>query len=339
MQETGAPNVSVVVPTFNRRSSLQRLLEGLTAQSYPASQFEVIVVDDGSTDGTADFLREIVVPYRLRVLEQPHRGAPAAGRNCGVAEARADLIVFLDDDVVPNRNLLAAHVASHGPALDEVVIGPMSPPAASWLRPAWVRWEEDKLQVQYRAMLAGEYPCTPRQFYTGNASLSRARFLAADGFDANFRRAEDVELGYRLRDRGATFVFDARAEVTHYASRSFDAWCKTPYQYGRYDVAMGEALEYATMEFHGRHILTRTLARLCVGRSWLGAYAIGALRWTATTADRFGAQRTASAALSGIFNLLYWQGICDELGDRVAFWQAIGEGAFRPFRSAAIPRV
>ena len=72
---------------------------------------------------------------------------------------------------------------------------------------AWIRWEEEMLEVQYQAMLSGEYPCTPRQFYTANASLSRDRFLEVGGFDGTFKRAEDVEMAYRMRDRGASFVF------------------------------------------------------------------------------------------------------------------------------------
>lgn len=328
MQETTqSPTVSVVVPTFNRRSSLQRLLEGLAAQSYPAAQFEVVVVDDGSTDGTAELLRDLVLPYEMRVLNQEH-GGPGAARNLGVAAARGELIAFLDDDVVPARNLLREHVETHGTARDSVVIGPMSPPAASWQRPAWVRWEEDKLQTQYRDMLAGKYACTPRQFYTGNASLSRAGFLAGGGFDTTYRRAEDVELAYRLRDLGARFIFNPRADVTHYPTRSFQAWCQTPYQYGRYDVAMDrdkghEAWRCAVREFHSRHLFTRLLAHVCVGRRVVSELALLALRASASTASRIGKDRAASLALSAIFNLRYWQGAADELGGREPVFDAI----------------
>jgi len=321
------PAVSVVVPTFNRRLSLRRLLEGLTAQSFPASQFEVIVVDDGSTDGTAELLRDLVLPYRLQLVKQEH-GGPAAARNLGVARARGELIVFLDDDVVPARNLISAHVGTHTAALDTVVIGPMSPPATSWLRPAWIRWEEEKLQVQYRAMLAGEYACTPRQFYTGNASLPRARFLESGGFDTTYSRAEDVELAYRLRDRGARFIFNPVADVTHYPSRTFDAWCRTPYQYGRYDVAMHrdkqhEAWPCAVREFHGRHFLTRMLIRLSVGRRSVANAVLRALRGCLAVASQLGAQRRASFVLSAIFNLQYWQGASDELGGRARVLEAL----------------
>jgi glycosyltransferase involved in cell wall biosynthesis len=319
-----------VVPTFNRRESLRRLLDALAAQTYPAADFEVIVVDDGSTDGTNQMLEQLRPPYRLRTLWQANAG-PALARNRGVASARGALIVFLDDDVEPLPELLAEHVAAHGDASDLIVIGPMSPPA-DWPRPAWVRWEEEMLLAQYRAMLAGEYPCTARQFYTGNASLPRARFLEAGGFDGTFRRAEDVELAYRLRDRGARFNFNPRADVKHFASRSFDAWCRTPYQYGRYDVAMGrdkghEAFSCAVHEFHGRHPLNRLLAWLCVGRQPLATSVVAVLRVVALTASRLGVPRVARFALSATFNLLYWQAVSDELGGRAPTWRAIATAA------------
>src|SRR5690349_12686793 len=128
-----APRVSVVVPTFNRRASLHRLLMALSAQTYPTEQFEVIVVDDGSTDGTDQLLASLITPYALQVIRQAN-GGPAVARNRGVASAHGALIVFLDDDVEPVPELLAEHVAVHDAESDPVVIGPMSPPT-NWPRP------------------------------------------------------------------------------------------------------------------------------------------------------------------------------------------------------------
>jgi hypothetical protein len=204
-------------------------------------------------------------------------------------------------------------------------------PPRDWPRPAWVRWEEELLQIQYRELAEGKYPCTPRQFYTANASLSREQFLAVGGFDPEFKRAEDVELAYRMRDAGARFVFCEEAVVMHYASRSFAAWSRTPYQYGRYDVVMHrkghEALACAAAEFHTRHYLNQLLAELCVGRKPVLHAAVAALRGVAYAAERVGAHRSAILALSGIFNMLYWQGASDEFGGARLVWRAINESA------------
>src|SRR5258708_4480758 len=92
---------------------------------------------------------------------------PASARSHGVQLAAGELILFVDDDVVAFPTLVDEHVATHVSEGDAVVIGPMSPPC-DWPRPIWVQWEENKLLSQYRAMIAGEWGCTARQFYTGN---------------------------------------------------------------------------------------------------------------------------------------------------------------------------
>ena len=325
--ELGVSDLSVVVPTFNRREGILRLLRALEAQTLPAERFEVVVVNDGSTDGTAEALAALKTSYRLRGLTQDNDG-PAAARNAGLHQAEGRLIVFLDDDVVPEPELLEAHLAAQGDADDLVVVGPMYPPT-DWPRSAWVRWEERQLLKQYDAMDRGLYPCTPRQFYTGNASAPRALLLRAGGFDPRFKRAEDVELAFRLWAIGARFHFEPAAEVLHYASRSFASWRRTPYQYGQYDVVMGRekginTFELACEEFERRHVWSRRLTRACVGRFWREP-AILSLFLAAMLADRIGLEEAASFALSAIFNVQYWQGASDELGGPSPVWSAVDE--------------
>jgi GT2 family glycosyltransferase len=195
----------------------------------------------------------------------------------------------------------------------------MSPPR-NWSRPAWIRWEEEKLQRHYRALIAEEYALSARHLYTGNASLARDLFLEAGGFDSRFRRAEDVELGYRLADLGARFIFCPRAEVLHYASRSFAAWARMAYEYGRYEVVLDRdrgrstALPRAVRLLRERHPLNRLLVEACLARPELGSLAAPALGGVAWALASFGASRLAMPALSALFNLLYWQGLRDELG-------------------------
>jgi GT2 family glycosyltransferase len=208
-------------------------------------------------------------------------------------------------------------------------------PPHDWARSPWVRWEEEKLQSQYDAMLAGEWAATERQFYTANSSLARQVFLDAGGFDARFKRAEDVELGYRLRNLGARFIFTPSADVLHYASRTFTAWRRTPYQYGRYDVIMSrekghEALGRALREFRGRHPLNRGMSRAVTGHPRLVDATVTLLGLGVRAGAKVGAQRTTSRALSGIFNLLYWQGVCDEIGGREILWRSVAAGALVP---------
>lgn len=92
------PRVSIVIPTRNHLGLLKRLLDSLAAQTLPANDFEVIVVDDGSTDGTREFLHTTTFAFPLRVVEQERCGPPRA-RNAGLALARASIVACMDDDV------------------------------------------------------------------------------------------------------------------------------------------------------------------------------------------------------------------------------------------------
>jgi GT2 family glycosyltransferase len=332
-------DITVVVATYNRRNGLNRLLQALAEQTYPADRFEVVVVDDGSTDGTSALLRSITVPYRLRSLSQTNSG-PAAARNLGVERARGALIVFLDDDVVPVPGLLAAHEAAHGQTTSQVVTGPMLPPPPEWPQPAWDRWDAEQLRKQYDAMLSGQFECSQRQFFTANASVHRSLFQAAGGFDVRFRRAEDMELAWRMSRHGARFVFEPSAEVVHYAARPFVSWCRNAYQYGSYDVIMERekaipAFALACRELHHRRAVNRWLTRLCIGRAPIRDVVLFGLSLAVLTAPRLVGRRVTSFALSSIFNIRYWQGASDELGGRQRLLAAIGARGEPGFRAVA----
>lgn len=314
------PFFSVVVPTFNRLGRLRHVIAGLEQQAYPSDAYEVVVVSDGSTDGTDAYLETLNSTMRLHWLSQANRG-PAAARNAGVEKAIGEFIVFIDDDVVPEPQLLEEHARSHQEAgRDAVVLGPLLTPEGFEMAP-WVRWEQEMLMKQYRALLRGDWPASARQFYTGNASLRRSHILAAGGFDEGFRRAEDVELAYRLANNGLEFVFNVKAEGMHFADRSYRAWLDAAYTYGRNDVIFARdrnqkwLLPTIRQEFLDRHFLIRSLVRVCSGRSQLTRIASSALKLAADGATLLRAGVIERKAYSGLFNLQYYNGFFNELDD------------------------
>jgi GT2 family glycosyltransferase len=314
---TAAPVLTIVTPTRNRKSRLLRLLDSLAAQTR--TDFEAVIVDDGSTDGTVETLRERQErDPRIRVIQGQH-GGPAYARNQGVEAVRGTHVLFLDDDVVAIPSLVERPLEAHERhGARAVVIGPMLPPE-HWRRSAWVRWEEEKLLRQYRAMSSGLYPCTARQFFTGNASLPKDLFMAAGGFDTTFRRAEDVELGFRMAALGARFFFEPDASVLHEPERSFRAWCSVPFQYGQCDVRMGRDKHHPTVllamsEYGRRHIASRMIADATIGRPWLVKPTILALQGLVLLLDKVGAYRLALPALSLLYHVLYWRGFGEEIG-------------------------
>lgn len=311
------PTVSVVVPTHDRVSRLRQVLAGLAAQDVEGP-IEVIVVDDGSTDGTSDFLSSGAAPLPVVVCTQENRG-PGAARNRGVEVASGELVVFIDDDVVPDPGLVRAHVDAHlRHGHRTVVIGPMRNPPDHEMSP-WVRWEQAMLEKQYDAMEAGHYDATARQFYTGNASVRREHLVAAGGFDPGLWRAEDVELAYRLADAGLVFVYEPAAVGLHYAERSFESWLATGDAYGRNDVAFArdrgrsEILSWLADEHRARHPLTRLLTRTCADRPRLRAASIAALSRVVIACTTAKLPRSATKALSGAYQLAYYGGVADEL--------------------------
>jgi GT2 family glycosyltransferase len=318
--------LSVIIPTYNRRESLRRCLDSLTAQVEPPP-FEVIVVDDGSEDGTAEALARYPSRHPLRVLTT-ERAGPATARNLGAAEAGGEYLLFIDDDVVTHPDLLATHMSTHEAEPECVVVGPMISPAGERLS-SWVRWEQEVLDKQYEAMLKGKWGPSPRQFYTANASLARRHFEASGGFDSTYRRAEDVELGYRLRDMGLRFVFQPDAVVTHYAGRTLSGWWRIPYQYGVNDVRMsrdeghGYILGVMGREFPERHRLVQRLIRLLIGGAIRSRAVAAPAVGLAVVAGGVGLSSLSRWTYSLAYNLLYYQGVCDELGSVAAFRSVI----------------
>lgn len=313
-------SISVIIPTYNRLFRLKQVITALEAQQYSHHAFEVIIVSDGSTDGTHDYLQQLVTPLTLQWVTQKNSG-PAAARNNGVRLATGEYILFLDDDVVPQPQLIAEHMRMHQNSDQEVVVlGPMLSPEGFSMAP-WVRWEQAMLMKQYAAMQRGDWVPTARQFYTGNASLRRSHILAVNGFNENFRRAEDVELAYRLAERDIGFVFNPNAVGMHYAERSFGSWLDIPYTYGRNDVIFARTyrqvwiLETVRQEFDERHAFNRLITRACLGRPMIRNVMQEGLKLLARGAASVGSERITRMAYSGLFSLCYYQGFADEFGD------------------------
>ncbi len=318
------PRVSVVIPTYNRLQRLRCVLDGLQQQTYPLAQCEIIVVSDGSTDGTNAYLETLQTSLPIIPVIQANQGV-AATRNHGLQHATGEFVLFIDDDVVPTRGLIAAHMQTHTTSTDDIVVlGPMLTPPDFTMVP-WVQWEQAMLSKQYDAMLAGRWQPTARQFYTGNTSLARRFLLATGGFDPTFRRAEDVELAYRLAQHGLRFVFNPNAIGYHYAERSFRSWIDIPYAYGRNDVIFARdkqqdwLLPTIWKEFYTRHLLIRQLVYLGLDRYALRRVLQVSLKQLADLTQMIGISRLTQMAYSGLFNLRYYQGVADELGGRDRF--------------------
>ncbi len=308
--------LSVVIPTYNRKDSLLITLNGLTQQTFPAEDFEVIVISDGSTDGTDELLASYAKtsPYTLRAITQSNAG-PSRARNRGIQEAHFDVVVFIDDDVEPSPGFLAVHASHHFKNDRIAVLGPLSPdPEMSTQEPAWIAWEHAKLQDIYNMFKpGGEWygaPAAPFHFYSGNASVRTEWLRAVNGFDEYYTRQEDVELAVRLeRECGMKFEFDFAANGIHRPHRTFESWLRIPKAYGSFDASRIEAglLNWSDIEanINKRNPATRFLSWLCRVCPFVLPAIVGTLKQCAVTLYRLGTRSPALAALSALYNVCY----------------------------------
>jgi len=203
--------LSVVIPTYNRLPILQKCLRALEQQRLqePLSGYEVVVVDDGSTDNTVAWLQAHArdLPH-VRLIRQQH-GGPAEGRNRGVEAAVGEVIVFIDSDLVVTEGFLQAH--------------------AEALQRSW-RQQGNRLSFTYGAVINTanfEAPTSERHklrdaswayFATGNVAIDKTLLEQAGLFDTAFRLYgwEDLELGERLRRLGVQLVRCPQAVGYHW---------------------------------------------------------------------------------------------------------------------------
>jgi GT2 family glycosyltransferase len=220
---------------------------------------------------------------------------------------------------MPSPFLVAEHARAHGDKTDRVVIGPLLP--SSGRSRAWIAWESEQLVEEYKKMLAGVYVPTPYQFYTGNASMPLEPVVRAGGFDPQFLRAEDIELALRLQKAGMSFDFASKAAAVHLADRSYAAWLRAAYQYGRNDVAFAHGETAHTLGrlsdlFRDRHPLLKAAVRLGLKNPPV-CRVLGLMAGLiASGSPAVGVNRLGYWACSLAFSFEYWSGVSDQLGGR-----------------------
>jgi GT2 family glycosyltransferase len=213
---------SVVIPTYRRPDTLFRVLDALGEQRSPP-EFEVVVVDDGSGDGTAERLGTYGAPYPLRAFSQENSG-PARARNRGVEEARGEIVLFLGDDTVPEPQLLAVHGRAHAERTggSVAVLGYTTWPRDLRVSPFLHHINEYGLQFGY-GMIEDTESVPFNFFYTSNISLPRRLLVDAGLFDTTFPHAawEDIEIAYRLTKDGMKILYRPDAVARHYHDITF----------------------------------------------------------------------------------------------------------------------
>jgi glycosyltransferase involved in cell wall biosynthesis len=232
---------SVIIPTYNRMELLRRTFECLIRQDLGTDRFEVLVVDDGSSDDTAALVDRYRSRLNVRYFFQADEGfRVAAARNIGIANAAANVSVFIDCGVLPQSGFLSAHVKSHEAARPVAVIGyvycffdydnddaermitsldfddPDGTIASLRIQGRWLDRREPFYARYHDAI--GDLPAPWLMYWTCNVSADTEQLRAIGGFDEAFRTwgGEDTDLAYRLHAHGARFVLNREAGAIHY---------------------------------------------------------------------------------------------------------------------------
>jgi len=199
-----AMQVSVAVSSYLRASLLPRLVEALESQTLPVDRFEVVIVDNGSTDATAEVLSDLASrsPLSLRIVSTtPNRG-PAGGRNLAWRASGAAIVAFTDDDCVPTQTWLESGLKAMGDA-HRIVVGRTAPNPG-----------QEAMRGPFSLTVSVE---DTRFLHTCNIFYRREDLEAVGGFDEGFTTpgGEDTDLGLRVRQLGAEAVFCSEALVYH----------------------------------------------------------------------------------------------------------------------------
>ncbi|USQ86279.1 glycosyltransferase family 2 protein [Streptomyces phaeoluteigriseus] len=239
------PTVSVVIPTRDKADSLRLVLTCLARQVCPEPH-EIVVVDDGCTDGTADVVAAAAARLPVRTVAGPRAGR-AAARNAGAAAARGGLLLFLDDDILLPPAALAAHVTEHGGSEPACVHGPvrelpgarrllatepgelLPDPHAAATSGRFGRTVANALETLVTRMAEGELePVAPWLTCIGaNTSMPYGLWERSGGYDETFGTTwgcEDLELGLRLWSAGAGMRLAPAAPGVHLTHERADRW-------------------------------------------------------------------------------------------------------------------
>lgn len=207
------PDISVVIPTYNRIDTLAHVVPALLASDLPAERYELLVCDSNSTDATAEYLAGVCARYpNVRYLPGAYSGR-AAARNAGIAAAAGEIVLFNDADILASPDLLARHLRRHRERDRIAVVGweVQVKNLDDYARKREHPEERGSLHPPSRKRLSWLY------FLTGNASVRRTDLQRVGGFDESFTGYghEDLELGYRLQKAGVEIVYEPLAVNFH----------------------------------------------------------------------------------------------------------------------------
>lgn len=221
---------SIIIPSFNRCDTLKKVLTALEDQSFPTARFEVIVIDDLSTDDTADYVADFAKQTKLCVhVVQGTATTTGAARNRGLEKAVGRRILFLDSDTIPPRDVLVQHMIWHDHFGDRSCICGSVSMSDELYTSEQSRINETKTKYDVRQISEMQW----QDYRTANTSIARELCVTVNGFDPDLPAAEDTEFASRLHKIGVRFLFISDINVVHFHPMRCDCYFEKGDLYGR----------------------------------------------------------------------------------------------------------
>lgn len=209
---------SVVISTYNRADALRATLDALAKQDVPADDYEVLVVDDGSTDATPAVLESMATPYSLRVFRQPVNSGVSAGRNTGMRAATGAYVIMISDDLIVPPEFVRVHLETHQRYPNSWVVGGFEQLPGLTESP-FGRYL-DALERSFEDARTGRHLAGPVYEMTmptaRNLSMPRSDLERIGFFDEQFRvTCEDQDLAERARPHGVRYIYNTDLQCIH----------------------------------------------------------------------------------------------------------------------------
>ncbi|MBL8123578.1 MAG: glycosyltransferase [Pyrinomonadaceae bacterium] len=224
------PKISVIIPTKNRAEMVRRFLPSLAEQAT-MEPYEIIVVDNGSTDSTIEVVTELSSNWPFIRLITESKPGSAAACHAGAIAAKAPLIMFVDDDMLAVPEFISEHLRSHRENVNACVLGRVVSAESNHPFERMLAYIFDGGR---QTLIKGEPVAV--DYWSGNASLSRATYLEMGGYDQVFSSlgyGKDIDFGFRLLERGVNLVYAANAVTYHHFSERFPERLRKAYRSGQ----------------------------------------------------------------------------------------------------------
>jgi glycosyltransferase involved in cell wall biosynthesis len=295
------PELSVVIPTYNRLETLRHVIPSLQHNTLAPELFEIVVADSNSNDGTAEYLAQVSAEDpRVRHLPGPYTGR-AMARNAGIAAARGAVVMFTDADIIASPTLLERHLARHRAESGIAVVGMelQVDSLATYERLRDFPEQRQPLHPASRRRLSWLY------FLTGNASVRRSDLERVGCFDEDFTGYghEDLELGFRLEAAGVRIAYEPEAIDYH--------WHPVPYAEQKEKMKLAGR---STVRFYRKHPTLLVRARLGMTSFSLAAHQVIAKNPALLARLERAAAEKSGLSRNLVYQYHYVSGIKDALG-------------------------